>query len=72
MTRLTTVVVVAACTMNLLGTASADAKGGSPGYHSFAHQHAAVFYPCGARYPFGAARGCLARVHFQIRAEASR
>jgi hypothetical protein len=73
MTRSMTFIAVAcACVMSLLGAAGANAKGGSPGYHSFTRQHATVLYPC-AVHPSGhTARACLAQVYYRMRADTSR
>jgi hypothetical protein len=55
MTRSTTCIVITACVsiLCLFGAAGADAKGGSPGFHSFSHHEASLFvartaHACGA------------------------
>ena len=72
MTRSMTLIAVAcACVMSLAGAAGANAKGGSPGYHSFTRQHSTEVYPCAAHHSAHTARACLAPIHYRIRADAS-
>jgi hypothetical protein len=72
MTRSTTFIAVAcAWVMSLAGAAGANAKGGSPGYHSFARQHSTEVYPCAVLPSARTARACLAPIHYRIRADAS-
>jgi hypothetical protein len=69
------------CAMCLFAATGANAKGGSPGFHSFLHQDAVPFarpsHSCGSfawtqRHLFVRTRTCLSEVYHHARGESFR
>jgi hypothetical protein len=72
MTKIATFIPIAACicALCLFGAVGANAKGGSPGFHSFSHQNACDTFAWTQRHHFvRTTQTCQSQLYLRVRDE---